>query len=258
MLIKTLKYDFVFSRAWFLIAAALMIVLSAILRLNAQPSRDIGGTGGTAEIVLPMVLMVTGIISIFQILIFVNKTLFEETGYLTLTLPVKRLTLLTSKLIVSVVWFNFMLLAAAISVILFDSQRTSFNFMRLSRSISLENFIALVEVNFVAIFLILVISFSTVLAHSSLWRRHFHGLAVVAGLACVGLFYLLFDVIWSRQMEQAPVTTELSPVIGANIGRIPIGGDGGFIDIYSFGALFLLCALMLWATNYLLKRRVCI
>jgi len=280
MFIKTLKYDFVFSRGKFLGMAAIMILIAIGLRLNEQPSRSIGGTGGAEGPVLFTVMMAMGIIAIFQVMTFFTSNFFEDSGYLMLTLPVRRVTLLASKLVVSLVWFNFMLLAAAISVVIFDAQNISFNFMNLSRDISLQNLVALVEVNIVAALLILTIFFSIAVAQVSYER--WRGLAAWAvGLICIGAYFWFFTWIAMRHTYEATVTTERlapyygpygeytgtfqsfsfmeishNPVLGANVGRIPIGGYGAFFDIYLYGATLALAIAAFWITSLLLKKHV--
>jgi len=269
MMVKAIKYDFMYSKTWFLTMAAIMIAAAVASKIYAWPRHSQGIIRDTDGVVLAMVIMVAGIISIFQVLIFFNRHLFDDAGHLMLALPVKRLTLLVSKLVVSVVWFNFMLFTAIFSlVVIFNPPRMHFNFMGISGGgINLANFMALVEVNIAAAAFILIIFFSTTLAHSRLWRRQSHGLAVVAGLACAGLLYWVTDMIFSRHQEavtffceyhQRIITTHYNPIIGMNVGRIPIGTGRAFFDIYGFGVMVVFSVLMLWATNCLLKKRVCI
>ena len=280
MLVKTIKYDFMFSKTWFLIMAAAMIVTAIFSRIYAAPRHSLGIVRDADSIMLGIVVMAAGIISIFQVPILFNRYLFDDTGILMLTLPVKRFTLLMSKLMVSIVWFNFMLLVAIASFSIFDPPSMGFSFMGLSRDISFVNFVALIEVNIVAASLILIIFFSSTFAHIRLWRWHFHGLALVAGLLIAGLLYWVTDMIFSRHFEWVPTTMEHLPVprynalgeymgtfdytthyvrdIGASVGRIPIGTGGAFFDIYGYGVMVAFIVLMLWATNYLLSKRVCI
>ena len=278
MFIKTLKYDFMFSKAWFLISAAVMLVVAIATRVYAEPRPSHSFASSADEVVLAMVIMGVAIISIFQVLIFFNRYLFDNTGRIMLTLPVKRFTLLASKLLVSVVWFNFMLLIAAITVTISDSPRIGFTFMGLSRELSFVNFMALIEVNIAAVSLMLIMFFSSTLANSRLWRRHFHGLALVVGIVIAGLLFWVTDMLFSRHMEWGPkeidvprfdgfgeyigtysfTTYDYIPVVCASIGRVPIGTGGAFFDVYGFGVLILFIILMFWVTNYFLKKRVCI
>ena len=268
MFIKALKYDFMFSKTWYLAIAAIMIITAIASKIYAQPRHSQGIIRDTDGLLLAMVVIVAGIISIFQVLIFFNRYLFDDTGRIMLTLPVKRFTLLMSKLVVSIVWFNFMLLIAIISlIVIFDPPGMEFMFMGLSRGISFVNFVALIEVNIMAVSFIVIIFFSTALAYSRLWRRHFHGLAVVTGLASVGLHYWVSNIIFSRHHEavtsicehtQSTITSHYNPIIGINVGRIPIGTGRAFFDVYGYGFVIVFIVFMLWVTNYLLKKRVCI
>jgi len=281
MFTKTLKYDFLFSRGKFFGMAVIMILIAIGLRLNEQPGRLHGGVGGAESTVLLVVMLSIGVVAIFQVMGFFIHNFFEEPGYLMLTLPVKRVTSLASKLVVSMVWFNFMLLAAATSVIIFDSRQMRFTFLNLSRDISFANLVALVEVNIVAALFILTIFAAIVLARVGFDR--WHGLvAWIIGLMSVGFYFWLFTWIATRHsydavIQRENITSHYCPygyypevfptlhimhvptsraIVGLNVGRIPIGDYGAFFDIYLYGATLLLAVAVFWVVNLLLKKHI--
>ena len=285
MFIKTLKYDFIFSKNVFFSMAAILIVLATILRMTiirlSQPGNDSGGMMGSMIIMVTFLIVVT--ISIIQIAQFYYKNFFDDTGYLMLTLPAKRLPLLASKIVVSLVWFNFMLLGAAIAVIILDSQQMQFVFGGITRTLSLQNLIAIIEINLVAMFFILALFFVITLAHSSLWRQRIHGsAAAVVGVLYAGLCLRIVHVLTQRHREwvveertfQTPRFNHLGEYIGTytsygtasfyrsdigvNIGRIPIGDMGHYFDIYQFAVTLVFCVITAYVTYYLLKRRICL
>ncbi|MCL2378085.1 MAG: hypothetical protein FWC77_03060 [Defluviitaleaceae bacterium] len=294
MFIKTVKYDLLFSKTVFLSMAGIIIALAAILRQATTQyqtthiyTTDTGelvhavtdATSGGAMI-LGMVMMAVAVISVLQVMIFFQKSFFDDTGYMMLTLPVKRFTILASKLAVAMVWLNFMLLAAAISVVIVDPvSHTTFHFMGLSRDISFQNLVALIEVNIIGASVILLLFFVIVLAHSRIWvfRVGSFAAAVVGVLLGWGIF-ILHNTIGMRHFEEvadqmrwenpafaAPdvfIETQITymirtferPIIGVDVGRIPVGD--GYLDIYLFGISVITCVLAFWAAIYLLKKRV--
>jgi len=281
MFIKTLKYDFLFSRAAFISMAAAVVALAAILRftvLSPQPGNDnIMGT------VFVVVIMLCGVLSVVQVMQFFHKNFFDDTGYLMLTLPQHRFYLLASKVIVSFVWLNFMMLAAVSAAAILSASRFSLsgivNTVNPRTTTGLLNITSVLEVNLIAMFIILSLFLVITLANSNLWRWRVHAsVAVVAGMSYGLLFFLVYALIGQRSFgmvrDSAPVRQynalgqfigeqhyhELIYVyrraLGLNVGRLPIGGGPLFFDIYRWGAGFVFCLLAFYATYYLLKRRI--
>ena len=283
MFIKTLKYDFLFSRDAFLSMAAAMVVFATILRPwvpTPQPGND---NINIIETVFVVVILVCGVLAIFQVMQFFHKNFFDDTGYLMLTLPQKRFPLLASKVIVSFVWLNFMMLAAVLAVSIISASRFSLigiiNAVNPRTVTGLLNITWILDVTLVAMLIIVTLFFVITLAHSSLWRRRVHGLvAVAAGILYVLLYFGVYVVIGQRGIRlvraSGPVSqyNALGQYIGSqyfydsiyvyrratglNVGRIPIGDGPLFFDIYRWGVGFALCVLAFFATYYLLKRHI--
>jgi len=301
MFIKTVKYDLLFSKTVFLSMAGIIIALAAASRLGGPTRHALEfmryvptGSGGHTHVqvvssygersmpILFTVGILAALITMFQVMAFFHRNFFEDTGYLMLTLPARRFTLLCSKLTVAVIWFNFMLLAAAIALILYDPPLpVSFHLMGPSRIISLQNLITLVEVNIVAMSIILTLFFIIVLARCSIWNgRIGSGIAAVVGvLLGWALFWVHIevgqrhrewvtqyvrweDMYFDRYGEYLWTRARLlphyfrRPIVGIDIGRIPVGD--GYIDIYRIGVSIIVGVLAFWAALYLLERRVSI
>jgi len=293
MFFKLLKYDIAFSKFAFLFISVAMLAFATFIRFTApEPTRmyDIHGqilyanTGGL-EMLMFLFMVVVAVVSIVQVMLLFNS-LFDDSGYLMLTLPASRTALLASKLMVSVIWFNIMVLIAAIAVII--SRQTGFVFMGITRAISLQNFWALVEANLVAVFSILSLFFAKIFLHSSFGRLRFNTfVAMVVWLVVAGL-YIGINValttrhsVWVYEEFSVPVrqygavgeyigellvshTASFNrPIIGLRYGRIPvgevgeyIGATGSYVDIFRIGATLLCCALVFFAMGYLFRKRV--
>jgi len=288
MFIKTLKYDFVFSRDTFFSMAAVIVALATVLRLTVLTPQPAGVDNNIMGTVFVVVIMLCGVLTVVQLMQFFHKNFFDDTGYLMFTLPQKRFPLFASKVVVSFVWLNFMLLSAISSVSILSASR--FSLRGIIDAIDPRNtramldIIGLLDFILIAMFAILMLFFVIALANSSLWRRRVNGLVSVAvGILYVWLYFWVYVLIGRRHTglvlneESWPIRqynalgeyigTECfyhtmymrHQVVGLNVGRIPIANNGLlFFDIYRWGAGFVLCALAFFATYYLLKRRVSI
>ena len=281
MFIKTLKYDFLFSRAAFLAMAGAIIGLASILRVTGLV--DGGDVTGIAGLILMIVILVIGLAAVVQILQFYYKNFFDDTGYLMLTLPVKRFKLLVSKLVVSVVWFNFMLLVSVIVAFLIaftPSPENPLRFRSIIDAINLTNIMTLVEINIMALFFITALFFLITFAFSVVGRWSVHMIVSVAvTFSYAGLFFWLHMIFSQRHREWVTVEREwVTPIfneqgarigeqitygttsfygaiVGTNIGRIPIGDMGAYFDIYRWGMSLAFCIVAFIATYYLLNKR---
>jgi len=261
MFIKTLKYDFQFSKAAFLAMAGVLVVLAFIVRVTGLFNEYGLTVSGMVGVIFSIVIMIIGVASVIQILQFYYKNFFDDTGYLMLTLPVKRFGLLISKVAVSFVWVNFMLLTGAIMVLIFTFTRET-NLWNLISNIGLRHIMIWVEMNIAALFFVTALFFAVTLANSVVGRWRINNIiAAAVGLLYIGLFFWLHVVIGGRHMEQVTNYHEFGTlsfyqaVVGINVGRIPIGDMGDYFDIYSWGTSLALCIFAFCMTYYLLKRR---
>ncbi|MCL2406223.1 MAG: hypothetical protein FWC92_11880, partial [Defluviitaleaceae bacterium] len=233
-----------------------------------------------------------GFIVVYQMMQFFYKHFFGDTGYLMLTLPLRRLPLLTSKVIVAFVWLNFMLVIAAVVTHLLTRNGTNaMPSIIIISSLGLHELLAVLEINLTAMFFTLTLFFVITLANSSLFRWRVHSIvAVVAGFMYAALFFWLHAILAGRYMEEVisgwgrpvnryipgygwrifhyysevqqysytPFTFERR-IVGLHVGRIPLCDNTSsfpvYFDLYRWGATLLLCVLAFFVTHYLLKKR---
>ena len=241
MFTKQLKYDFMFSVKVFLSMAAILIAVGAIVRFTdvlGIAAHDLFGVGLIGVIVLAVSMVGVTIISIMQLFSFYKQTLFSDTGYLTLTLPIKRHVLILSKLIVAMVWFNVMVAAGLAMTHIITSGRT----------MDLE-WLMLIDLNFVILTMISCLYFMITLANSVIGKARVHGF--IAAVIGIGYMWLFFWIQTNVEMR----FTELQHIsVGIQYGRIPVGDT--FIDIFYLGICLIATALTFLASNYLLKKHV--
>ena len=112
MFLKLLKYDLLHGKNGFFCLAAALLTVSAVFRFTMDFFQDsvIPMVGGS--IVTVVTHIVVGIMSVIFIYQGFAKTFFGDHGYLMFTLPVKKSLLLFTKVGTSLLWLNFMVLAA--------------------------------------------------------------------------------------------------------------------------------------------------
>ncbi|MDR2167582.1 MAG: hypothetical protein LBE35_07020 [Clostridiales bacterium] len=270
MFTKILKYDFKFSAKIFFAMFAGMIVFTGILRLSEfLPGVEGFGADMMRLVILMVGVMAVAIASYLQILLLYQRNFFGPEGYLMLTLPVNRGRLLASKFLVSMVWFNFMMLVVPIMVLIIAPPRGDF-WTAISNALS-GNFIVnyFQTINLLALALISILFLTVTLANSVFFGKKVHG--VVAGIFSAAYHFLFFLAFVSIDSRFA--ITEVNrighpdgwsydiithtPQIGLQYGRIPFEfRGGGFIDIFSIGFVAAFVALTVLAIMYLLKKRV--
>jgi len=111
MLGKLLKYDIKFGSRPFLIMAGGMILASILVRVL-----DLDVLSGMGLMFLFPVILISIFIACV-VLVYQNfsRNLLSNEGYFMMTLPVKRYKFIISKLITSMMWFNFMVFIGLIS-----------------------------------------------------------------------------------------------------------------------------------------------
>jgi len=290
MLIKVLKYDFFFSKTTFFSIAALMISLAVILRFTELAFVD-SFPASWINTILISVIVVVSLAFIGQIVQFFYKNFFGDTGYLMLTLPVGRFTLLGSKLIVSFVWLTFMLLTAVIMsyILLFSQAQDAPSSLRTS-GINVYDILTLLQVYLIAMFFVTMLFLVITLAHSTGRWRVTPLFASIFGIMYTALFFASAELLGLRHwypenaiarpggwfttgggfsMVQYYANGGYSyansewtdrfvfsrPILGLNIGRIPIGDQGYFLDIYIIAMALAFCTLSIILTYWLLKKR---
>jgi len=199
MFIKQIKHDLAFSQTAFLGMGTLMIGLAIVLRIVMWASRSVMLNQNIVHVMVMLwsfIIFGVIIVSIIQIFQFYKENFFGDAGYLMLTLPVSRGSLLVSKVIVSMLWFNFMA-AIGIVMVFIIANTDTFTVMGVSEttSLTLENILNFVRgavlVNSLVLFLVSAMFFCITLAHSIIMRWRVHG--VMAGVV-----YFLYLAVYFR------------------------------------------------------------
>ncbi|MCL2360198.1 MAG: ABC transporter permease [Defluviitaleaceae bacterium] len=276
MLIKTIKYDFLFSRKAFFTTAALMIGFTALVWVVSFFEASI-----TSLTAVGLVTMVVGIYVMCsagnQVLQFFSQNFFGDAGYLMLTLPVSRGKLILSKIIVSMVWFNFLLLTGVIALFIFGiAMNASAGFSDFTIVFGTSGFITFIAINVFVFTLISVLFLAVTLSNSYIGSWRIPG--IVAGLAVVGYgaaVIRLGTLLHGRHREMIFVEDishfydDAGNVIGTShfhsnewlvergirIGRIPIG-ETAYFDIFLWGMVLAMGLLALGVVYVLLKNKV--
>jgi len=111
MLGKLLKYDLKFGVRPFLVMGGGMIFASILLGLFDFDT--ISGLG--LMFLFPIIIVTIFIACVALVYQNFNRNLLSNEGYFMMSLPVKRYKFIISKLMTSIIWFNFMILAGVIS-----------------------------------------------------------------------------------------------------------------------------------------------
>jgi hypothetical protein len=223
-----------------------------------------------------MMLMIVGvgIASVTQIFQFFNKNFFSESGHLMLTLPVGRFGLLISKVLISIIWFNFMLAVAAVSISLMWNTAVAATPHRTNifDGVGAMELQMLMEANVLAFFAITLLFFCMAFARSTFMGKRVHGVvAGVVGLVYGWLYFWAHMAMGRRSMEM--VTNEFvtydgrvaiwntyMPKVGLQYGRISLyefdTGAVMYLDIFQIGLVLVMGIAAIVATYYPLKRRV--
>ncbi|MCL1924687.1 MAG: hypothetical protein FWF50_03795 [Defluviitaleaceae bacterium] len=117
MLFKLLKHDFNYSKIQFFTMILALLLSTVLLRIWLE----VGGNAefiGVIGIILILLIQLIGTVTSFASIIVIiqnfSKGLFSDHGYLTLTLPVSRSKIVWSKVLISMFWFNLMMLTSAL------------------------------------------------------------------------------------------------------------------------------------------------
>jgi len=270
---KVLKYDFLFSAKTFAALAAILLAIAVVLRLTMPMFIDVDSEFSLSivqNMTIAVMLMGVGIASISQIFQFFNRNFFGASGYLTLTLPVGRLPLIISKVLVAMVWFNVMMLAAAAAFfILWDTATRGIHGVSVLSRINAGQVAMMIEVNTLALVAIVTLFFSLTLARTVVGGRRTHGvIAGIIGGGVMALYFWLTNVLQRRSFGY--VTQEVEgfggtrftisgnmPLTGLRYGRIQMGDNAWlYIDLFHIGMAIVLTAAVIAAIYFMLKRLV--
>ena len=290
MFIKLLKYDLWYGKIVYIAFIACMI---AIFAITALPSHAISGNIVTRPRNIALVYVYGIFFGVFtvQAIFFLKQTMFSDTGYLMLTLPVSRWQMFWSKVLVLIIWIHLMIIVLTVGTFVseFPANHVNHNIglsyfahpsfadrhwgdpFPFAVSGSIWTFVMYLPL---AILAAAVIFFGITFSRSVFGRWQMNAgiaLAVTAGLfvAIIIGYGFLFGLLSEDYVVQQ--TTYVSPgyqhswsmnirrpLLGIEIGALLTGEerDTRFIDL-SFPLLTApLTALIGAATYYLLKKRI--
>ena len=237
MLRKLLKYDLLFGRNTFFVMSGLVLLLASLLPW--VESLDLGVFGEILGVVAVLILLPVGIIAVVLVIQLFAKNLFGAQGYLMHTLPVKARTLLSSKLMTTFIWFNFMLVTGVIAVGLY---RRDFNFLDFQASVDFWELVMLwLNINMVVLSMALCVYVGIALANSSFRGRR---LGYAWGVGAMILLQYVQNAVLNKVMY-----TIFSQEISVQGGIIELNWPIILVSA-GFGVLYYLACL------YLMKRRI--
>ena len=193
MLLKLLKYDFLYSKNTFFG----IIILSFIFALYAGFQINLPDQFIFVAIIIGVIFAVLfTAASIFSILTLSNnfkKNLLSEHGYLMLTLPVKKEFLVMSKYIISVFWFNVMILVAFICVLIvafIHGEDVMAALRDIDQFVAIDFFFFYMNINLFLIAFISLVFFVLALSRSKVFIKFNMFIALV-----VGFFMFIANII---------------------------------------------------------------
>ena len=250
MFIKLLKHDLSFSKNTFLGIGVALISIALLFRLtefldfgflNMLPADVIFG------IIMGIATLVIFIVSIMQIHGFYKHNIFGDTGHLTLTLPVKRIKIIASKVIVALIWFNFMVLAGHLTVGIMTDINPFESFTWVSFFVS--NISALLYISMLYLWI--------TLSNCTFGKLRMNGLISALFMTPVVGLYLWVNTLLNRRFSDAVdmgFFTAYTPIVELRYGRLDMG-NAGFIDLWAIGIYLAASVLFIMLSYFLLKEK---
>lgn len=259
MLFKQLKHDLLFGRTMF-VSLGIFIVCAAV---TGQFFYRVIGVRYIAYAMLNIcVLLTMGVVIGFvtiHLSQFIDKSMYGDSGHLTLTLPVPRGRLLVSKLIAAWLWFNFLLLAVLVGIFILRNTSHNLNMSRLLPDFSPALLTYYLNMTFAFFFLVNLLFFGRTLNNS-----------VFAGIKIPNFFTAILCLVVAFGYFAAVIRLYLRNVahvmLGSWIilferilfdlysGRLPLLGSHFYVYTAAIGLILGLAAFA--GTWYLLEKKV--
>ncbi|MCL2014749.1 MAG: hypothetical protein FWG68_00715 [Defluviitaleaceae bacterium] len=249
MFFKQLKYDLLFSRDMFLGMAALLLAAAVFMRIgDTLGVSDVPYDDMVGFVVVMLVFGVAVLIAIFgtivQLFNFYRKSIFGNSGYFFLTLPIKKDMVLLSKVATAVIWLNFMAFVGLLAGSIIASPEVIF--VNLPDMIEVADaLMALLSMNVMWLFLVGLLYFTVTLANSVVGVRLNY---VVGGAVSFVLFVAHSWLIYRLDLVLLELPTE------GTVFSITVGATGQHPIILAVN--FAAAVLVLVGCRYLLRNRV--
>jgi hypothetical protein len=256
---KLMKNNLKFGRNTFLGMAALMVLASIFLKIIASNVfNNIEITGLITLVMIPVAVVC--VVLIFQ---HYNRSLFGNEGYFTLTIPTRRKNVLISQILTALIWFVFMLIMAAISLVILTGTSTLKDILSL-----LSNFnnvvtfaYMLLNVLIYAIYMIIAVFMGITISNVSMMGRRIQGgvaaIITFAYMSICSLFQTLLEKVFAGSLpyffftgERFLFTLNHEEIVRGGSTIVFSGELTAFICtiVFTIGAYFI--------TRYLLEKRV--
>ena len=293
MFTKLLKHDLRFNHRAFVATGFITLVMGIIGRI-ALPVMDEHEVHFLIGNIAGVTMLITFIIAFVQIKDLFSKNLYENSGYLMLTLPVTRRSLILSKLVACWIWYTFIFVAGLITIFIIRTipfQYPELLFRNTLIYFAHDNFrIVTVYIQALSIvFFIISFMFLAITINNSSFKNYgipaiITGILGVSGITgyLIGMTLLSQRFTW-RVVEQIsgtgrPPWLETPPwllysdaydpygtwsmshmsierLVGLEYGRLPISSNT-FLDLWLIGISVGLGILFLVLGYYLLKKHV--
>lgn len=258
MFLRHLKHDLLFGKNMF-IALGISIIGAAAAGLAIFfVMEDPQTAQALINIAVFLVLgLVLGFVAV-HLSQFIEKSMFGDSGYLTLTLPVTRGRLLLSKITAAFVWFNYVLLAVFVGMVILQPTQQFENAVGVVLPDLGLNLIAIyINLFFVFIFSVNVMMLGLTLHNSVFGKWKLPGfITAIVGLGTV--FAYCAAIIRMINRDTYIVIEDFMqvrrPYLGLEYGRLEMFGSYVDLHIAAMGLILGLAAF--FGTWYLLKKRV--
>jgi len=285
MLSKLIKYDFIYSSKIFFalgaIAIALAFILGGVDSIYQGQRMELMGQEQSIFFVpnsffmqmATLLFFPIGAVAAIHIAQFYRKNMFGNAGYLAMTMPINRGTVLASKLIVSFAWALYSIAVILAMIAITHVVSPYLIIADFFIFIDIGTLVSILNITFVALAAVCLLFFCITLAHSVLnGRRVSAVLSGIIGFLYSWLYAHLADLLAGRflhdglHISQQGVGNIIAlhpPLTGFQYGRIvagqrPWGGHDVYIDIWFLAFTLVAAAVAIIATRYLLKNRVSI
>lgn len=270
MFSRHLKHDLVFGRTMFISLGVCIILFALAGLVFFHISEDIYTARNAINISTFFAMgLVLGFVAV-HFSQFIEKSMFGDSGYLTLTLPISRGRLLFSKLMACWIWYNFVLIAILVAIAILSSTQDPADLMvGVIPPVSLSMITYYINMMFVFFFMTNMLLFGLTLLNSVFGRWKVPGfitaifcLSTIIGY-CVAILRLMNR---SREMVmenftrvvagETVTTTQMGwqRITGMDVGRLELLGS--YVDIYIAAIGLVLGLAAFFGTWYLLKQRV--
>ena len=268
MLGKLLKYDIKFGYRAFLIMGGSMILTALLLRIVDPEWEWLNNF--TLISFMPFIFFGIGIACIVLVFQNFNRNLLSNEGYFMLTLPVKRYKFIVSKLLTSLMWFNFMIAVGFVTVLILLNRNliggTATPHMPL-----MSFLVNILTLNIFAVNGILALYLLAVASNVSIGGKKFGAALGAASFISFALIEVLFLTYIARELFgrltiwfisvgndfQVTVSSEW-PLTGHVMESLDVSGPMtvSSIDIASTFTMLLFSVLAYCIVAYYLKKRV--